>query len=464
MGYLHKVYNFLSKNKTTITILMVVLLVANINKNIGLYNKENCIIDNDVISYYAYLPAFFIYHDIGLTFKDSANFNCNYTIWGTKTNTGRYVIKTTMGVAIAYMPFFLITHCILKFANYEACGFSPPYKIALIASSLFFLLIGFIFIKRTLKMFIDSDWLIVLTILILGFGTNLYFYSTYSPAYSHVYSFALISIFIYYSILWVKDIHNIKLAVFLGLLIGWISLIRPTNAVIAVFTITLFFSHRSIKDLYEILRVIVVIIILAIVVWIPQFLYWKYVTGNYFYYSYADNERFFFDNPHIISGLFGFRKGFFIYTPVMIFSFIGFYHLYKKSKHLFFSVLLTTIIYLYVTLSWWCWWYGGSLGMRPFIDFYSLWSLSLASFLYFLSRFRIKVLQYVLFACVVLFSFLNLEYTKQIRRGGLHYDSMTWEAYKCTFLSNSSCDFYSLLCPPDYELAKRGIDRCNKSN
>ncbi|MCS6823650.1 MAG: hypothetical protein NZ529_05090 [Cytophagaceae bacterium] len=459
-----KVFNFFNKHKVNITILAVVLLIANINKNIGLYNHETCIIENDVVSYYAYLPAFFIYNDIGLTFKDSTDFSCKHLIWATKTSTGKYVIKTSMGVAIAYMPFFLVTHYVLKYTNNEACGYSPPYKIALVVSSVFFLFLGLIFVKRTLRLFFDSDWIILSIIPILSFGTNLYFYTVYEPAYSHVYSFALISVFIYYSVRWVRDIYNVKYAIILGIFIGWISLTRPTNIVIALFPITLFFLQHSIKEIFNIrfIKIVSLIAILAIVIWIPQLLYWKYVTGNYFYYSYGSNERFFFDNPRIIKGLLGFRKGFFIYTPIMIVAFIGFYFLFKKNKNLFLAASITTLIYIYITFSWWCWWYGGSLGMRPFIDFYSLWSLTLASFMYYMVRFRYKFFRVISILLVIFFSYMNIEYTLQYKKGRVHYDSMTWEAYKCVFFTKrSGCDVYSLLCCPNYELAQKGIDRCD---
>ena len=45
-------------------------------------------------------------------------------------------------------------------------------------------------------------------------------------------------------------------------------------------------------------------------------LYWKHIMGTFFFYSY-DQEGFFFGNSHVLDGLLSYRKGWFIYTPIM---------------------------------------------------------------------------------------------------------------------------------------------------
>jgi len=456
-----KINNFLNKNLINITIIIVILIVTNINKNLKLYKNDNGIIENDAISYYAYLPSFFIYKDISLKFLENKEIPCNYIIWAKKTNIDRYVIKTTMGVAYAYLPFFLITHYYLKITNQKACGYSEPYKIAIICSTLLYLFIGLFFLKRILKIFFKNKWLIAFTIIIIVFGTNLLFYTTYSPAYSHVYSFALISAFIYFSIIWAQK-PTIKYSILLGFLIGWISLIRPTNIIIFVFTIVLYFSNHSLKKIIFDIHNFSLIVFMAFIMWLPQLIYWKYVTGNFFYYSYGESEKFFFLKPRILKGLLGFRKGFFIYTPIMFFAFCGLIPLFKKYKFQALTIIITTLIYIYITLSWWCWWYGGSLGQRSFIDFYALWSIPLTAFFAYVIKIKNLIIKTILVLLIFFASFMNIMYTIQIRNGALHYDSMTWAAFKCSFLTTKPrCDFYSLLCQPDYEMAQKGIDICH---
>jgi hypothetical protein len=100
------------------------------------------------------------------------------------------------------------------------------------------------------------------------------------------------------------------------------------------------------------------------------------------YYSYGD-EGFFFTNPQIINGLFSYRKGWLIYTPLMIFALLGILTLARrKFQQFFIPVLIFTVANIYVVYSWWCWWYGGSFGSRPMIDSYPLMAVALAGMVY----------------------------------------------------------------------------------
>ena len=61
--------------------------------------------------------------------------------------------------------------------------------------------------------------------------------------------------------------------------------------------------------------------LMVVLVWVPQMIYWNEMTGHWLYFSYGSDERFFFGDPAIIKGLFSYRKGLFIYTPLLLFAF-----------------------------------------------------------------------------------------------------------------------------------------------
>src|SRR6185436_10253555 len=109
--------------------------------------------------------------------------------------------------------------------------------------------------------------------------------------------------------------------------------------------------------------------VLGILIFLPQLFYWKHQTGSWFFNSYL-NEHFYFNNPHVFYGLFSFRKGWLVYTPIMFFALAGLYTLFKTMKEFFYPVLILFLLYIYVAFSWWCWWYGGSYGQRALIDIY----------------------------------------------------------------------------------------------
>ena len=189
---------------------------------------------------------------------------------------------------------------------------------------------------------------------------------------SHVYSFTLITLFIWVTIKWYKN-QKLIYTVLLGLFIGIISLIRPTNIIMALFFI--FYDIKSMEDALNRVRFflskykhILLIGTLSFFIWLPQFLYWKSITGSFLYYSYGKECSFFFNNPQILNGMFSYRNGWFVYSPVMIFSVLGMFFLWKRQKDLQLSLVITFLVFIYVIFSWFIWWYGGAFGNRAMID------------------------------------------------------------------------------------------------
>lgn len=416
------------------------------------------VIEWDVISYYDYLPAAFILHDLK-QMQTTPELGGDY--WGIKIANGNRVLKTSMGMSMLYLPFFTVANTLAEPLGYQKNGFTQPYSWALVISAVFYLFWGFFFLSKMLKKLGFSDIIISLIILILGLCTNLYWYATYSGPYSHAYSFSLISLFLYLAILW-HDKPNVLNSIFVGLVSGLISLIRPTN--ILVVLLFVLYNVKNWEDLknktafyWKEYKNILIIIGSAFVVWIPQLVYWKMVTGSWLFYSYGDDERFFFNDPKIYAVLFGWRKGWLIYTPVMVFSVVGLFMLPKLRKDLAWAVIPFFVIYLYVMSSWWCWWYGGSFGMRPMIDIYAVMAIPLAVFLKWLfenKKLVVKIPLMVLLGWLMLRSSFN---SYRYINGLIHYESMTKEAYFDTYWGKMSPKFWDLLQDPNYDDAKIGI-------
>ena len=235
---------FNSVSKLTFFVLVALMIWTTLNlKKWKHAETEAKIITWDVTSYYGYLPATFIHHDISLGFidTDSVNYAAKHQFWPERLNSeleidpkGEIkVIKTTMGMSIMYAPFFFMAHGFANLSKYEPNGFSQPYEFSLIASCLFYLFIGLFYLRRLL-LFSFSEWASSLTMVTILAGTNLYYYASAEPAMSHAFSFSLITCFIYQSVLWLSK-KKFKRAIYLGLLGGLIVLIRPVNILIFLF-------------------------------------------------------------------------------------------------------------------------------------------------------------------------------------------------------------------------------------
>jgi hypothetical protein len=141
----------------------------------------------------------------------------------------------------------------------------------------------------------------------------------------------------------------------------------------------------------------------------------------------------------------------------MLFAFAGLYLSFRRLKPFFFPVLIFSMVYLWVTFSWWCWWYGGSFGQRSMIDIFPLMAVMIAVFVKWLWQKKIW-LKISLSFIVLLTVFMSVFYTIQYRYGALHWDSMSKAAYFNNFGHMEPYgQYWSLVICPDNEKAKTGI-------
>jgi len=441
-------------------ILLIALIVAGVFSNMKRWRQPMKVIQWDIKNYYAYLPAVFIYGDHSLEFtkEDTEFFGDKF--WPIPTPSGGLVIVTSMGLAMLYLPFFLLGHLVAWLTGAEMNGFSPPYAMFLVLSSLFYVVLGLLALRKVLLRFF-SDGITALTLLAMFFATNLFFYTAHEGPMSHAYNFALFAFFILLTIKWYER-PGTGNSLLLGLLSGLIVLVRPTNIVILVFFVL--YNVKSLSDLKHRVvflggkyQLILLMAAAALLVWVPQLIYWKSVSGQWLYYSYKEEEGFFFGNPQIIRGLFSYRKGWLLYTPIMVLALSGIALLWKNRREFFWPVLVFTVINIYVVLSWWSWWYGGGFGQRAFIETYALLAIPFATLLHAAGKWK-KIAQWVFVALTFLMMIHGIFQTAQYHYGAIHWDSMNKITYWASFGRLKPLPgFYEAIDPPDYDMATRGI-------
>lgn len=426
---------------------------------ISKWNKEK-VFAQDALCYYGYLPATFIYHDITLGFLQHDKSNYLNNLWGTPMPDGKIVIKTTMGLAYLYAPFFFVAEGIALITPYKENGFSLPFQIALCLSSLVYALLALVLLRKILLRFF-TDFITGITLLTIFIGTNILYYVFVSPLMSHSYSFFVLTLFLFLFLKWYEK-PTLKISFCLGFVIGIIILVRPVNSIVLL--IPLLYKGVSknewINKWYFVKKNYFKLIIAAMAVFLallPQLIYWKITTGNFSFYSYV-GERFFFDNPHIMEGLFGFRKGWLVYTPAMVFSLVGFFFLKNKVKDLFIAIPIFTLINIYIMFSWWSWWYGGGFGCRPIIDSYSLLAIPMAAFFAYIAEKKI-IVRTLIGVVLVGLILLNIFQNYQTHLKLIHWDGMTYRAYCSLFLkTHFPKNINQLISQPNYENAAKGVD------
>ena len=174
-------------------------------------------------------------------------------------------------------------------------------------------------------------------------------------------------------------------------------------------------------------------IILTVSILSIQFLLWYLQTGNWVVNTYGD-VGFDFFKPEWVNVLFSYRKGLFVYTPILIFSFISLVWFAIKGRYYeLVSWLIFFILATYVISSWKCWFYGGSFGQRVYIDFYSMF------FIVFALMFD-KIAGYLKIAIIIpasFFVYLNIVQTYQYKEFILHWDDMNEQRYWTVFLKTA---------------------------
>lgn len=404
-----------------------------------------------------YLPALFIYHDPGFAFVKDLPAAEKEKYWIHETPTDKFVGRMPVGMAVAYTPFFLLGHVSAFISGAPLTGFSTPYQFWIAYTGFFYLLFGLIFLRKVLLTYF-SEKVTAAVLFCVTLGTNLYYYSIVEGAMSHATLFGLFSIYLYCIIRWHSSFRT-KYIVGLALSLGMATVIRPTSALAGIiFLLYNLSSAVSLKEKAEIIKQnfqqLLLIPLIMLLLALPQLIYWKVYTGHFFYYSYI-NERFFFDHPHILQGLFGFRKGWFIYTPIMLTAVMGIALMKRYCKPLLTAILVFFAINIYVVFSWWCWWYGGSFGARALIESYAFLAMPMACFFTWASR-RVYLL-----SCVIAFSVaciaLNIYQVFQYKYGVMPPDSMTARAYVKIFgKMEVQKDIKSYTCEPDYAKAMKG--------
>jgi len=399
------------------------------------------IISWDVLAHYLYLPATFIYDDPGI--KDHDGMFARIEQYGLSTTfyqvvkheNGNHIIKTTSGLSVILSPFFFAAHAAAHLGAGPADGFSRPYQFAVMLSSVLFIILGLVYVRKILKKLFD-DKTALTVLLILSFGTNLYI--TFTTITSvHLYMFGLYAFFIWQVIRWHEDPDRRK-AFVIGVTAGFITLLRPTDAICMLIPLL-----WGIYDLASFRKKIIlfathfthVLLLIAggIITLLPQIIYWKATTGSFIYYSYATpGEGLDFFNPYIYEVLFSFRKGWLIYTPIMLFALGGFISLFKHMKTAFYPILIFTLLNIFLISSWSCWWYADSFGHRAFIHTYPLMAIPLGAFVFDILK-RVRLFTFLSFFVMVLFVFLNLFQTKQFSKGIIHPSRMTAEYYWAVF-------------------------------
>lgn len=423
--------SFKSFSKICLFVIGSVFAIIFLKESFVQKEQRSCVAAYDQFGYYAYLPATFIYDDLAFQKPWKEKLQSSYceqeiVYQFVDLEGGKKVNMYHMGLSYLHLPGFLIANSLAKPLGYKQDGMSPPYRVAIKFTALFFILLGLIFFRKTLLLFFN-DWIAGLVMLLVYGASNLFVTFYFGDLMPHLYLFTLNTIFIYSIVSYLKkeQWRYLLSAIFiLGLTVA----IRPTQAIWGIVPFILFLYQYKLS--WKALKLLVLFPLGALLINFPQLLYWKLEGGSWVIMN-LHSETLSFLHPYTIDFLISYKKGWLLYSPLFIFSFVGIWFGLRQNKQLVTAISVFALLNIYVLSSWDCWWYSASFGSRVMVDSYIVFGVLIGFFIQKISQSK-KVLIPTL-SIFAVFMGLSVFQSFQYFEGIIDNERMTQDYYWSVF-------------------------------
>ena len=404
---------------------IAVFLTLNRHSRSGFFNHHSEIWA-DRAGYYVYLPAAINFNFNPSNFPDSVDYKTGQGFILDIENN-KIITRYTYGVALMQLPFYLSAELTNLILGEQSNGFTPYHHKFIDLASVFYLVFGCIFLYKFLNYYLKKrvSFIVLLTLFL---GTNLYYYSIDETGMSHVYSYFLFCIYLYFiktTVFLSKT--SISGRIFFGFLCGLIILIRPTNVVFlsALFFLDIKGIDQSLLRFRNILKVkyIGLIIPCLFLVLLPQMIFWKHTYGSYISYSYED-VGFNWLEPELIKSWFSPNNGLFIYTPMYLLILFAIVFMIKKKITNGLYILTIFLLISYLSSAWSVWNFGCSFGGRNYLEYLTLMSLPLGTLINYATPLKLyKAIPFFLLLGFLIVFNLKMSYSWD----GCFYGSHDWD-------------------------------------
>ncbi len=378
-------------------------------------------IRSDARGYYGYLQALFIRGDLG-----NEPFNSTYVKYSGTSTLNKYYCGTSLLMA----PWFGIGHAFaLNDPHSPKDGLSAYEQKAIGVGAWVYLFLGLLALRALFRAMGIRDAVIAWTLVALVLGTPLLQYAAIQPGWSHVYTFSTVAAFLL-AIQRFSIGTSPRWIIAAGALFGLIVLIRPIN-VLVVLAVPLVAANGLAALLSTMFRQRATLFaaLVCFAVFAVQPVLWYAQTGNFYEYGYK-GEGFHWTRPELLKVLIGFRRGLFLWTPLMLLPALAVPLIWRTDRVKAITAALYWCIITYVISSWWIWYYGSGFASRVYIDHYPALMVPLVIMLHGWFGWRWMLVRLFMVCAIA----LNLAQLWQYHHGFLHPESMDSAKYRYSFL------------------------------
>lgn len=399
--------------------------------------RDNQVFVSDMGGYYLYLPSAFTTHDLGSGEWVKAARQAYQPNIDPQQNllplpNGNTVFKYPMGMAVTWSPFFFLARAVYYVRGERGTlGYEPLYEYLVTWGCVAYVLLGLWVLGLELRRYF-ADHVAALTLLIIGLGTNLLSYASHEVLMSHGVLFTANVLLLRYTRRWYEG-GRASDALCLGAVAGLMVLIRPSEAILLGVPVLLgLTSHAAVAGRLRFWQQhwgqTLLVPALVVLVGGLQFLFWR-LAGDVWLVPFYKGETFTFRDPHVWDGIFSIRKGWLVYSPLMVFSVLGILWLRRWAAPVLPALLVLVPIYFYITFCWWDWGYGGSYGGRALISLYPMLAFSMAAFW----QRWLRPVRWAWGPLIATLLVLSLIQNRQYSIGLIDCCEMTWKMYKERF-------------------------------
>jgi hypothetical protein len=388
----------------------------------------------DAAGYNVYLPAISPYAFKG-KFPDGADQQCGYGF--TLDKDRKVITKYNYGVALMQSPFYFAGMAYAKLTHKEFTGFGAFNHKLVDYAGIFYGLLGLFLLFFFIKEYFNS-WVSLASVLILFSAFNVLWYVVVQPGMSHVYSFFLFSLYLLTGQQYYKK-QNFFLLLLICFAASYIVLIRPVNL---IFLPVLFFlpqtGYSTLKDRFFVfftLKNVITAGFCAVLVVIPQVIYWKFAYGEYLPDTYPNESFSNLWSPQLMELFMAAKSGVIAYNPIYLLIIPVVIVLAVKQKEPYYkAILIIFAILSYTCAAWYEYFFGCGFGNRNFMEYSGLLLLPLAFTLQYLSRKKILLAGFLLavIGCIA----VNVKLTESFDMCFFGKDIWDYHEYKYLLLNH----------------------------
>jgi hypothetical protein len=313
-----------------------------------------------------------------------------------RTRTGHLENHFTIGPAILWMPFLLVTHVGVLLARalgstVAADGFTTPYRITMALATAFYGFLSLLLAFRLARQYVEERWALLAT-LAIWWASSLPVYMYFNPSWSHAHSSFAVALFVWY---WHKT-HSSRsipqwliLAAITGLMLN---VYYPNAMVLAVLAIEALRQYYlvfhpgssalpdSTPRFPELLFRHALFAIVVLICLLPTFISHFLIYGSPFESGYIPLRNWLWASPAFFSVLFSSNHGLLSWTPILIFAIVGLFIFWRWQRRPG-TPFLAAFLAFYLFISCYPDWAGiSSYGNRFFVSLTPLFILGLAVF------------------------------------------------------------------------------------